>query len=89
MERTGHRSIDGVRAYKRTCPEQHEKLSHVLQGLSPYKKCKLDDSENTKISKDMTVGSKMEENKENIDQRVICLNLHQNSPHLTSAIATA
>ena len=30
MERTGHRSIDGVRAYKRSCPEQAQQLSKVL-----------------------------------------------------------
>ena len=44
MERTGHRSIDGVKTYKRTCSEQHEKLSNVLHGISssPSKKPKLD-----------------------------------------------
>ena len=66
MERTGHRSVDGVRAYKQTCPEQHDKLSHVLQGLSPSKKCKLDD---TQINKDMTAVSKVEGDKENIYQQ--------------------
>ena len=30
MERTGHRSTDGVRAYKQSCPEQAERLSKVL-----------------------------------------------------------
>ena len=30
MERTGHRSTDGIRAYKRSCPEQAEQLSKVL-----------------------------------------------------------
>ena len=34
MERTGHRSIDGVRTYKRTSSEQHAKLSDVLNGCS-------------------------------------------------------
>ena len=34
MERTGQRSIDGVRTYKRTCSEQHAKLSDVLHGSS-------------------------------------------------------
>ncbi len=32
MERTGHRSIDGVRTYKRTAPEQQIALSDVLNG---------------------------------------------------------
>ena len=45
MERMGHRSVDGVRAYKRTCSEQHEQLSNVLQGISP-KRPKVGDSEN-------------------------------------------
>ena len=39
----GHQSVDGV--YKRTCSEQYEQLSDVLQGISP-KKPKVDDSEN-------------------------------------------
>ena len=30
MDRTGQRSTDGVRAYKRSCPEQAEQLSKVL-----------------------------------------------------------
>ena len=30
MERTGHRSTDGVRAYKRICPEQSEQVSKML-----------------------------------------------------------
>ena len=42
MERTGHRSSDGVRAYKRTCPKQHEELSDVLQGVPSSKKPKRD-----------------------------------------------
>ena len=32
MERTGHRSLDGVRTYKRPCKEQHKELSNVLHG---------------------------------------------------------
>ena len=32
MERTGHRSLDGVRSYKHPCEEQHKELSHVLHG---------------------------------------------------------
>ena len=30
MERTGHRSIDGVRAYKRSCNEQQAVVYHML-----------------------------------------------------------
>ena len=30
MERTGHRSTDGVRAYKRSCTQQQEAISKVL-----------------------------------------------------------
>ena len=30
MERTSHRSTDGVSAYKRSCPEQAEQLSKAL-----------------------------------------------------------
>lgn len=30
MERTGHRSTDGVRSYKRSCMEQQETVSHIL-----------------------------------------------------------
>ena len=50
MERTGHRSIDGVRVYKRTCPEQHEKLLMCFRNCPP-KKWKVDDSENTQIAR--------------------------------------
>ncbi len=32
MERTGHRSLDGVRSYKRTSNVQQEKLSSILNG---------------------------------------------------------
>ena len=49
MERTGHRSIDGVRAYKRSSEEQHRSISYVLNaatnGSTPVetpKKLKLD-----------------------------------------------
>ena len=49
MERTGHRSIDGVRAYKRSSEEQHRSISNVLNaatnGSTPVetpKKLKLD-----------------------------------------------
>ena len=39
MERTGHRSLDGVRHYKRTSDEQHEayiKLQATMSGPSNY-----------------------------------------------------
>lgn len=32
MERTGHRSMYGVRVYKRSSAEQHAQLSRVLNG---------------------------------------------------------
>ena len=32
MERTGHRSIEGVRSYKRTSDSQQEALSDILNG---------------------------------------------------------
>ena len=35
MQRTGHRSTDGVRLYKRSCPEQQELLSKVLNREIP------------------------------------------------------
>ena len=34
MERTGHHSIDGVRAYKRTSEEQHQFVSDVLNAAT-------------------------------------------------------
>ena len=34
MERTGHSSIDGVRAYKRTSEEQHKFISGVLNSAT-------------------------------------------------------
>ena len=35
MERTGHRSLEGVRSYKRTSQVQQENLSDILNGSSP------------------------------------------------------
>ena len=35
MERTGHRSIDGVRSYKRTSEDQREALSDILNRKTP------------------------------------------------------
>lgn len=70
MERTGHRSIDGVRTYKRTCSEQDEKLSNVLHGNSPSKKPKLD-VEITEVSMKTKANSKQGDevgNKENVSQ---------------------
>ena len=34
MERTGHRSVDGVRAYKRTSDEQQKSVSGVLNSAT-------------------------------------------------------
>ena len=45
MERTGHRSLDGVRTYKRPCEEQHKELSDVLHGGD--KKVKIEQKENS------------------------------------------
>ena len=42
MERTGHRSIEGVRSYKRTSSEQQENISDILNGKKP----RITDSEN-------------------------------------------
>ena len=42
MERTGHRSIDGVRSYKRTSNDQREVLSDIVNLTAPaMKKRKL------------------------------------------------
>ena len=38
MERTGHRSIDGVRSYKRASDTQHQDISNIL---NRSKKCKI------------------------------------------------
>jgi hypothetical protein len=35
MERTGHRSIEGIRSYKRTSSEQQENISDILNGKKP------------------------------------------------------
>ncbi|XP_064403277.1 zinc finger MYM-type protein 2-like [Halichondria panicea] len=35
MERTGHRSIEGIRSYKRTSSEQQENISDLLNGKKP------------------------------------------------------
>ena len=35
MERTGHRSLEGVRSYKRTSNEQRETLSDILNNKVP------------------------------------------------------
>ena len=37
MERTGHRSIEGLRSYKRTSSDQQEAVSDILN--NPKKKC--------------------------------------------------
>ena len=45
MSRTGHRSVDGVRVYKRICEEQKQEMSDVLNnatnGCTESKKIKL------------------------------------------------
>ena len=38
MERTGHRSLDGVHSYKRTSTEQQEPLSDILAMVPTVKK---------------------------------------------------
>ena len=42
MSRTGHHSVDGVRAYKRVSDEQRQALSDVLNTAPDAKKPKLD-----------------------------------------------
>jgi len=42
MERTGHRSLEGVRSYKRTSDTQREALSDILNCRS--KRCRVDDT---------------------------------------------
>ena len=42
MSRTGHRSVDGVRAYKRVSDEQRQALSDVLTSALDAKKSELD-----------------------------------------------
>ena len=42
MAKTGHRSTDGVRSYKRVSKEQLELISNVVQGGSLEKKPKLE-----------------------------------------------
>ena len=39
MQVTGHRSINGVRSYKRVCPDQFHEISKVLQGSDHDQKC--------------------------------------------------
>ena len=38
MERTGHRSLDGVRSYKRTSEEQQVALSDIMNLSAPEPK---------------------------------------------------
>ena len=35
MERTGHRSLEGIRSYKRTSDEQREAVSDILSNKKP------------------------------------------------------
>ena len=41
MQVTGHRSIEGVQAYKRACPDQFQEISEVLQGIDHVDKEKV------------------------------------------------
>ena len=40
MEHTGHKSLDGVRVYKRSSEKQHAILSSILNNPPPTKKLK-------------------------------------------------
>ena len=44
MERTGRRSLDGVRSYKRTCSEQQQQISAIVTQVS--KRQKVDNTAN-------------------------------------------
>ncbi len=48
MERTGHRSLEGVRSYKRTSDAQREALSDILNGGT--KKAKLDGTRSSHLA---------------------------------------
>ena len=75
MERTGHRSIDGVRTYKRTCSEQHAKLSDVLHGSSssatkkPKHVEKTEESMKTPLKTDLEQGEEVQ-NKQEMGRRL-------------------
>ena len=47
MERTGHSSVGGVRAYKRTTEIQKEEISDLMLRPGPSKKLCCDESENS------------------------------------------
>ena len=49
MQRTGHRSSQGVRMYKRETEKLKELSSNVLNQVQDHKKVKLDDSSNQSI----------------------------------------
>ena len=51
MERTGHRSLDGVRSYKRTSDQQREVLSDIVNLSTPDpKKQKITNPQNTEVA---------------------------------------
>ena len=43
MERTGHRSLEGVRSYKRTSDDQREALSDIMNCPGPSKILRRED----------------------------------------------
>uniref|UniRef100_A0A1X7TAD7 Uncharacterized protein n=1 Tax=Amphimedon queenslandica TaxID=400682 RepID=A0A1X7TAD7_AMPQE len=47
MDRTGHRSIDGIRAYKRISQDQEKKVSSVLNKEYERKVALVEDKENS------------------------------------------
>ena len=51
MEKTGHRSLEGVRSYKRTNMEQQENLSDIL---SATKRPSILKTKSTQLSKEIT-----------------------------------
>ena len=62
MERTGHRSLEGVRSYKRTSDLQHEALSDILN-------CKVARVENSAVAPDPPqIGAVVSYSPDNNDQ---------------------
>ena len=82
MERTGHRSTDGVRAYKRSSLEQQALVSHVVNRESSTTTTCTSNNPSVKDSVDpkaLLLGS--EEEKENLPQGdlPVCTNLPQSA----------
>ena len=69
-ERTGQKSIDGVRTYKRTCSEQHAKLSDVLHRTlssatkKPKRIEKTEESTKTPLKTDLEQGEEVQNKQE-------------------------